>query len=70
MGSKAQNSTFSEHRHVAYRIKGNHDFNNMVANILPADPPDPRGQKVKTQLFKNHAMLHIKLKGITNAATW
>ena len=46
--------------------------------------PDPRGQqvkiqlfqnrgwsqKVKIQLFQNMVMLHIKLKGVTNAAAW
>ena len=47
----------------------------MVANILPADPPSTpyprgRGQKVKIQLFLEHGLLHIKLYGITNAATW
>ena len=50
----------------------------MVANILLAEPlpppppplPYPRGQKVTIQLFQNNAMLHIKLKGITNAAIW
>ena len=36
--SKGQNSTFSEHGHVAYKIKGDHKCSNMVANILPADP--------------------------------
>ena len=41
MGSKDQNSTFSEHGHVAYQIKDNHECSNMVANILPADPPPP-----------------------------
>ena len=43
---------------------------NMIANILPADPPHPRGQKVIIQLFLNNVMLHIKLFGITSAATW
>ena len=38
MGSKVQNSTFSEHGHVAYQIKENHECSNMVPNILPADP--------------------------------
>ena len=33
---------------------------------LPRDPEE--GTKI--QLFQNMAMLHIKLKGITNAATW
>ena len=28
------------------------------------------GQKVKIELFQNMVMLHMKLKGITNAATW
>ena len=32
-----QKSTFSDHGHVAYQIKGNHEFSNMVANILHAD---------------------------------
>ena len=73
LGSKGQNSTVSEHAHVSYQIKGNHECSNMVANILPADPslPDP-GDGVKRSKFnlQNMVMLHIKLKGITNAATW
>ena len=36
-----QNSTFSEHGHVAYQIKDNHECSNMAANILPTDPPTP-----------------------------
>ena len=75
LGSKGQNSTFSEHGRVAYQIKGNHECSNIVANILPADTnPPPRpwgcGQKVKFQLFQNIAMLHIKLNGITIAEIW
>ena len=31
-----QNSTFSEHGHVAYQIKGNHEFSRVKANILIA----------------------------------
>ena len=50
---------------------------NMVANSLPVDPSplsDPRvanfqGLKVKIQLFQIMVMLHIKLKGMKNAAT-
>ena len=44
----------------------------MVASILPADAPRPRGwgQKVKIRLFQNMVMLHIELKGIAHAATW
>ena len=40
----------------------------MVANILPAEPPDPKGQKVKIQLFQIN-VLYILINGITNAAT-
>ena len=39
---KRLNSTFSEHGHIAYKIKGNHECSNMVANILPVAPPSPR----------------------------
>ena len=39
MGSKGQNSIFSEHGHDAYQIKENHECSNMVANILLAEPP-------------------------------
>ena len=34
MGSKGQNSTFSEHGQVAYQIKGNHKMQqHMVVNV-------------------------------------
>ena len=59
---------FSEHGHVAYQIKGNHEFGNMVANILPTDPPRPLGSKCSNATFQDMVMLHIKLKEITNAA--
>ena len=54
---------FSEHGHVVYQID-------------PRPVPDPLGglkgwdQMVKIQFFQNMVMLHIKLKGITDAATW
>ena len=35
----------------------------------PSPDPGVWGQKVKIQLFQNMVMLHIKLKGMTNAAT-
>ena len=41
LGSKGQNSTFSEHGHVAHKIKWNREGSNMVANVLPADPSHP-----------------------------
>ena len=61
--------TFSEYGRVALQIKGNDACSNMVAKSLPVDSPSPtlRG-RVKIQLFQNMVMLHIKLKGMTNAA--
>ena len=65
MGSKGQNSTFSEHGHVAYQIKDNHECSNMVANILPSDhhtptPPPPlrMGSSGEKSIFRtwNHEM--------------
>ena len=40
-GHVGQNSNFSEHGHVAYQTKENHEWGYMVANILPTDlyPP-------------------------------
>ena len=32
VGSKGQNSTFSDHGHVAYQIIWNHESNNMFGN--------------------------------------
>ena len=37
-----QKSTFSEHCHVAYQIKGNHECSNMETIILLADMPPPK----------------------------
>ena len=66
VGSICQKSTFSEHCHVAYQIKQNY-------KILLQTPssPDP-GVLVKRSNFhsQNMVMLHIRLKGIRNAATW
>ena len=61
---------FSEHVHVAYQIKQYHKCSNMVVIILSPDhqPTDPGGG-VKIQLFQIMVMLHIKLNGLTNAAT-
>ena len=42
MGTKGQNSTFSEHGHVEYQIQGNHECSSMVANILLVDPYHPQ----------------------------
>ena len=48
LGVKMLKFIFSEHGHIAYKIKGNHERSNMVANILPAaplPPPDPRAKR-------------------------
>ena len=45
-GSKDQNATFLEHGHVAYQIKGNQKCSNIVANILPAEPPLPTASRI------------------------
>ena len=64
IGSKDQTSTFSEHDHVAYQIKGIQVSSNMVANILPGaiPPPDP-GVESKGQnlTFSRMVMLHINM---------
>ena len=38
-GSKGQNSTFSEHGHVAYQLKGNKECSSMQAHILSLHTP-------------------------------
>ena len=67
VGSVGQNSTFSEHGHVAYQNKENHKCSNMVATILPTDslhpPPDlwlgsiGHTSNVAYQIKGNHSML-------------
>ena len=57
MGSKWQNSTFWEHDHFAYQIKGKHECSNMVANILSTQPcsppsPDPGVKRSKFNFFR------------------
>ena len=57
--SKGHNSTFSEHGHFAYQIKGNHEFSNMVATILPAYTPCPHatlgiGSICQNSFFSEH----------------
>ena len=65
MGSKGQNSTFSEHGHVAYQIEENHECSNMVANILPADPPPPalgKGSIGQNSTFSEHGLVAYQIK--------
>ena len=44
------NSIFTEHVHVAYQIKENHECSNIVANILhanPLPPPPPSERRIR-----------------------
>ena len=62
---------FSEYCHVAYQIKGNDASNNMVANILLADPPPPPDLGVgkgQNSTFSEHGHVAYHIKGNTNAA--
>ena len=73
-----QNSTFSQHGQFAYQIKKNHEYSNTPHRYQifpPPLPPPPLwplgwGQKEKKSFLSNLLMLHIKLNGTTNAATW
>ena len=69
MGSKVKILFFSEHCHVAYPIRVNHECSNMVANNLQVDPHPTQGMDSVGQnsTFYNMVMLHIKLNGITNS---
>ena len=55
-----QKSTFSEHCHVAYQIKENHECSNIVRD----------GVNRLRFNFSEYGHVNIKLKRITNAATW
>ena len=59
-----QNSTFSEHIHIAYQIKLNSERSNMVANILPADPPPTPLPHLPTtnQHFSEHGHVTYQIK--------
>ena len=54
LGGGVVNSTFSENGHVAYQIKGNHKWSNMVANIWPTDPSPGPGVNMSTFIFLEH----------------
>ena len=65
LGLKGQNSTFSEHSHVAFQIKWIRKCSNIVANILLTDTPTPTlgmgsiGQKSTFSVHDNVAYLII-----------
>ena len=67
VGSEGQNSTFSEHGHVAYQIKENHKCSNMVANILPRDAPHAltmgMGSIGQNSTFSEHGHIALQIKG-------
>ena len=57
-----QNPTISEHGHVAYQIKYNQECNNMVANILPPDPPSTTGFKRSNFKISEHGHVAYPIK--------
>ena len=65
LGTKGQNSTFSEHGHVAYKIKGNQECSNMVASILPTDPPLTLGMRSigQNSTLSEHGHVAFQIKG-------
>ena len=64
MGSKILNSTFSEHGHVAYQIKENHECGNMVPNIMLADTLTlGMGQIGQNLPFSEHGHIEYQFKG-------
>ena len=58
-------STFSEYGHVAYQIKGNEAYNNMLANILPFHTPLTPGLGSKGQFlfFSESSHVAYQIKG-------
>ena len=62
-GQKVKIQLFSEHGHIAYKIKGNHECSNMVAIILPTAPPtDPRVKR-SNLTFAEHDHVAYQIKG-------
>ena len=73
MGSKGQNSTFSEYGHFAYQIKGNDACVNMVANVFfisPTPSPGP-GDRVKGLIstFTEYCHVAYQIKGTDACST-
>ena len=60
LGLKGQNSTFSERVHVAYQIKGNHEYSSMHGSKYFARRPPPPpltlglGSKGQNSTFAEH----------------
>ena len=58
---------FSEYGPVAYQIKGNEAYNNMIANILPLHTPLTPGVGSKGQIFISESS-HVAHKSNGNEA--
>ena len=73
-GVKRSNSTFSEHGHVTYQIKGNHECSNMMQLFCPQTPPPhpppspPPTQRVvslrQNSFFSEHGYVAYHIKWI------
>ena len=62
MGSIGQNSAFSEHGHVAYQIKWNHEMQQHGSKYFARRPPPPT--HVSTQsTFSEHCHVAYQNKG-------
>ena len=70
MGSKGKNSTFSEHGHVAYEIKGNDECSNMYAHIMSLHAPSTPevGSKVKKSFVSEISHDAYQINGSTMQA--
>ena len=67
-GVISQNSTFSEHGHVAYQLKGITKCSSIVAIFLPTDPPSPydhreKGSRGQNSTFSEHGHIAYQIKG-------
>ena len=64
---KMSKFNFLEYGPVAYQIEENHECSNMVANILPAEPPAPptlgMGSIGQNSTFSEHGYVVYQIKG-------
>ena len=62
---------FSEHGHVAYQTKWNHECSNMVANIsyLEITPTLEVGSKSQISTFSEHDHIAYQIKGNHNCSS-
>ena len=71
LGPKGQNTTISEHDHVAYQIKRNDECSNIQAHSLSLHTSLTFWVKWSKHLFfLKEVMLHIKFKGIEHKIPW